>query len=582
MDAASSTEVAAGMRIDRDVPITVDDGLTLRADVFRPDDDGTYPVLLSYGPYGKGLAFQEGYGSAWDIMVDNHPDIAAGSSNAYQNWEVADPEKWVPHGYACVRVDSRGAGRSPGVIDHFSARETRDLYGCIEWAGVQPWSDGKVALTGISYYAINQWQVAAEQPPHLVCMIPWEGAADFYRDMSYHGGIYCTFFENWYDIQVRSVQHGLGSRGPVDRNTGVAVCGDEDLTDEQLAANRVDFGGDLRAHPLLDEHHLERTADLSRIEVPILSAGNWGGQALHLRGNIEGFLRSASEQKWLELHGREHWTEYYTDYGITLQREFLDHFLKGVDNGWDRRPPVLLQVRTLDGFVERAEHEWPLARTRWTRCYLDAADLTLQPEVPTERAARSYAMEGDGVTFALAPFEEGTELTGPMSARLYVSSSTTDVDLFVTVRVFSPDGEEVLFQGAIDPKTPIAQGWLRASHRKLDEQRSTPEQPVHTHDEVQPLAPGEIVPLDVEIWPTALVVPAGYQLRLTVTGVDFDHGQEGASLDHFANELRGCGPFIHDAEAMRPPEIYAGTATVHTGGDHDASLLLPVIPSEVT
>ena len=572
------SEVADGMRIDWDVPIEVDDGLVLRADVFRPDDDGTYPVLLSYGPYGKGLPFQEGYRSAWEIMVEEHPDVAAGSSNKYQNWEVADPEKWVPHGYICVRVDSRGAGRSPGFIDHFSPRETKDLYDCIEWAGVQPWSSGKVALSGISYYAINQWQVAALQPPHLTCMIPWEGAADFYRDMSYHGGIYCTFFEEWYKIQVMSVQYGLGERGPVNPVTGQPVCGDETLSEEELAANRVDFGGEMLAHPLLDEFHRDRTGDPTKIEVPFLSAGNWGGQGLHLRGNVEAFLQASSPQKWLELHGREHWTEYYTDYGVALQREFLDHFLKGVDNGWEKRPAVLLQVRTLDGFVEREEDEWPIARTRWTKRYLDVVELALREEPVAEAGERSYEMLGEGLTFRMPPLTEETEITGPLAARLFVSSSTTDADLFLTVRVFDPDGEEVLFQGAIDPKTPIAQGWLRASHRKLDPAMSTAERPYHTHDDLQPLTPGEVVQLDVEIWPTSLVVPAGSQIVLTVGGVDYDHGQEGSRLDHFANELRGNGPFIHPHPVNRPPDVFGGEATLHAGGEYESFLLLPVVP----
>jgi len=178
-----------GMRIDWDVPIEMDDGLVLRADVYRPTADGRYPVILSYGPYAKGLAFQEGYPSAWQRMVSEHPDVACGSTNKYQNWEVVDPEKWVPHGYICVRVDSRGTGRSPGYVDHFSPRETRDFYDCIEWSGVQPWSSGKVGLNGISYYAINQWQVASFAPPHLAAMCIWEGAADWYRDMTHHGGI---------------------------------------------------------------------------------------------------------------------------------------------------------------------------------------------------------------------------------------------------------------------------------------------------------------------------------------------------------------------------------------------------------
>ena len=235
----SRSEIRDGMRIDWDVPITMDDGLVLRADVFRPIVEGKYPVILSYGPYAKGLAFQDGYPSAWQRMVAEHPDVAHGSTNKYQNWEVVDPEKWVPDGYACVRVDSRGAGRSPGHIDHFSPRETKDFYLCIEWAGVQRWASGKVGLNGISYYGINQWHVATLQPPHLAAMCIWEGAADWYRDMTHHGGILSTFWANWYDMQVKTVQYGLGQRGPSSRVTGELVCGDETLADRELQIGRA-------------------------------------------------------------------------------------------------------------------------------------------------------------------------------------------------------------------------------------------------------------------------------------------------------------------------------------------------------
>ena len=200
------SEIRDNMRIDWNVAVTMDDGLVLRADVFRPVKDGQYPVILTYGPYAKNLAFQDGYPSAWQRMAEKHPDVTAGSSNLYQSWEVVDPEKWVPHDYACVRVDSRGAGCSPGYIDHFSPRETKDFYDCIEWAGVQPWSTGKVGLNGISYYGMNQWHVASLQPPHLAAMCVWEGSADWYRDMTHHGGILSTFWENWYDMQVKTVQ----------------------------------------------------------------------------------------------------------------------------------------------------------------------------------------------------------------------------------------------------------------------------------------------------------------------------------------------------------------------------------------
>ena len=185
---------------------------------FRPPEGDEDYAILAYGPYAKGLTFQEGYVDAWRTMVEGHPDVAAGSSNRYQAWEVCDPEKWVPGGYA-VRVDARGWGRSPGYIEPWSPREAQDLHDCIEWAGAQPWSNGKVGLLGISYYAINQWHVAALQPPSLAAMIPWEGFADFYRDLSYHGGIASDMKNVWYRRTVTTVQHGLGNRAAKNPNT---------------------------------------------------------------------------------------------------------------------------------------------------------------------------------------------------------------------------------------------------------------------------------------------------------------------------------------------------------------------------
>jgi len=572
------SEIRNGMRIDWDVPIPMDDGIVLRADVFRPAGQGPFAVLLSYGPYAKGLAFQDGYPSAWDRMIHDHPDVAEGSSNLYQNWEVADPEKWVPHGYACVRVDSRGCGRSPGYVDHFSPRETRDFYASIEWAAAQPWSNGKIGLSGISYYGINQWQVASLEPPHLAAMCIWEGAADFYRDMTHHGGILSTFWKNWYDMQVKTVQHGLGDRGPRSRATGELACGPETLSEEELATNRADLDRAILAHPLDDAYHRERSADWSKITVPFLSAANWGGQGLHPRGNFEGFLRAASRQKWLEVHGLEHWTHFYTDYGRRMQKRFFDYFLKGEDNGWERQPPVLLQVRHVDHFEERAEQEWPLARTRWTRLYLDPANDALAAELPSRDASRTFDALGDGLTFLSPPLRSETEITGPSAVKLFASSSTEDADFFVVLRVFTADLREVVFQGAIDPHTPIGQGWLRASHRKLDLSLSMPWRPFHTHDEIQLLRPGEVVELDIEIWPTCIVVPAGHRIGLTVRGRDYEYAASGGRLSNFKNELKGCGPFLHDDPRDRALGVFGGQTTLHCGEGYPAHLLLPIVP----
>jgi hypothetical protein len=578
------SEVRDGMHIDWNVPIEMDDGLVLRADVFRPVKDGKFPVILTYGPYAKNLAFQDGYPSAWQRMVDKHPDVTAGSTNAYQNWEVVDPEKWVPHDYVCVRVDSRGTGCSPGFIDHFSPRETKDFHDCIEWAGVQPWSSGKVGLNGISYYGINQWHVASLQPPHLAAICVWEGAADWYRDMTHHGGILSTFWENWYDMQVKTVQYGAGERGKRSRVHGELVCGPETLSEEELARNRADFGADIAAHPMDDAYHKARSPQWDKITVPVFTAANWGGQGLHPRGNFEGFTRAASKQKWLEAHGIEHWTHFYTDYGREQQLKFFDRFLHGKDTGWGKQPKVHLQIRHPgERFVGRAESEWPLKRTKWTKFYLDPKSMALTTKKPSGNVKLSFAAMGDGLTFLTPPLAEETEITGPSALKLFASSSTADADFFIVLRVFTGDMKEIVFQGAIDPHTPVAQGWLRASHRKLDKTLSTPYRPYHTHDERQPLKKGQAVELDVEIWPTSIAVPAGHRIGLAVRGKDYIYGGgSGGKLSNFKNELTGCGPFLHDDPRDRPKALFDGVTTLHFGPAKAPYVLLPVIPPKKT
>ena len=578
--AKTQSLVKDGMRIEFDVSIPARDGLLLKADIFRPNKPGRYPVIMTYGPYGKGLAFQDGYKTCWDMMSTDHPDVTNGSSNKYQNWEVVDPEKWVPHDYVCIRVDSRGAGMSPGYMQLWSPQEAVDFYDCIEWAGVQAWSNGKVGLNGISYYAMNQWQTAALQPPHLAAICTWEGAADMYRDLSHHGGILCDFIKNWYDMQVRTVQHGLAQRGPISRVTGRPVCGDTELSDEELLRNREDFAAAALKHTMDDKYWQARMPDWSKVTVPVFSAANWGGQGLHPRGNFEGFTRAASKNKWLEVHGIEHWTHFYTDYGRKLQLKFFDHFLHGKKNGWDRQPKVQLNVRHPgEKFELRQEQEWPLKRTRWTKLYLqpDAATLSTQP--PARAGKISYKGFSEGVTFMLPPQSQPMEITGPSAIKLFLSSSTTDADVFAVLRVFTPDMKEVVFHGALDPHTPIGQGWLRASHRKLDPALTKPYRPYHTHDEKQALKPGQAVELDVEIIPTSIVVPPGYRLALTLRGKDYEYPGPPGVLSNMKYPMTGCGPFTHTDKKDRPARIFDGINTLHISPKKAPYILLPVIPT---
>lgn len=570
---------AGGITVEWDVPIAADDGNVLRADVFRPTEPGRYPVILTYGPYGKGRPFQRYQAESYRTMVAMHPDIAEGTSEAYQVFELVDPEKWVPDGYVLVRVDSRGAGRSPGFLDPLSDRETRDLYGCIEWAGTQPWSNGRVGLNGISYFSMNAWQVAALNPPHLAAVCVWEGATDWYRDVTHHGGIYSTFETLWYGAIAGGAQHGLGEKGGRNPITGLLDCGDETLDPEELAARRVDLVRNDKAHPLLDDYHRDRTPDWSRITAPLLSAGNWGGLGLHLRGNTRGFELAGSAQKWLAMHDETHFSLFYAEYGLDLQKRFLGHFLRGEHTGWDSQPRVHLRTRHADGRVgERTSTDWPLPETHWTPLYLDSADGSMGTTPAARPASVSYTGKGGRTAFRyVCPAD--LELAGPVAARLYIESSTADTDLFLVLRAFAPDGTEITYVGANDPHVPISQGWLRASHRALDPGQSRPFLPVHPHDRVEPLEPGTVYEVEVEILPTSLKLPAGHTITLDVQAHDYIHpGAAERAHPDLRIPFTGSGPFLHDDPDDRPDDVFGGTVTLHTGPEHGAYLLLPVIP----
>jgi putative CocE/NonD family hydrolase len=565
------SETRDGMRVDWDAPIAMDDGVVLRADAFRPVADGQYPVILSYGPYAKGLAFQEGYKSAWTRMTTAYPETAQGSSNKYQNWELVDPEKWVPDGYAIVRVDSRGAGRSPGFLDVWSPREAKDLHDCVEWAGTQPWSNGKVGINGISYYAMNQWFVANLSPPSLKAILPWEGAADLYRDALYHGGLLSVFMTNWFTAHRMHHLRGRASRVEPDR-------WQPDMMYRWLY-DSLDSGA-LRG----------AQAQWDKIKVPMFTAGNWSGMALHLRGNTEAFMRAASKHKKLRIHAGSHVHAFYTEEGRADQLRFFDCWLKGIDNGVMGEPPVKLAIRRGRDRIEwRHEHEWPLARTKWTRLYFDLSPpaagqsenagglVSTNPDTMSSRtyaasslgsmgstsAASSQVMGGGikpgmGIALETPPLPQDVEITGPLAAVLWVSSATEDMDLFLTLRNIDADGNEVLETGQQGTPVPVAKGWLRVSHRELDPDLSLPYRPYHKHQRRLYLTQGEIVKVEVEIWPTSMVFRKGHRIRLDVQPRD---GVGSASYMHYHADYN------------------TGTNTIYAGGDRESYLLLPFIPA---
>ncbi|WP_229002224.1 CocE/NonD family hydrolase [Rhizobium sp. AB2/73] len=564
------------MLFDHDVPITMTDGLQLRANIYRPEKPGRYPVLMLMGPYGKdtSLADAPAYKTSWAKLIAKYPDLCKKSSCRYIRFEAPDPERWVTNGYIVIHADVRGAGASPGVLDPFSPRETQDYATLITWAAHQPWSSGKVGLLGTSFQAINQYQVAALQPEGLAAILPWEGAYDQYREIAYYGGILNVAWEYWWTHQVVPNQNGNAETPLVDSINGAKDTG-APLSPDVLKQNRVDPVEAFAKHPFDNAYYHQRTPDGSRITVPLLDVANWTDWS------TEGFRSAASKQKWLRIQTGDHLTPFYSDEALALQKRFFDHFLKGVNNGWEKEPRVAVQVRRPDGTTWRSAAAWPLPQTQWQRYYLDAANGSMDPALGTAAPAeKSYPGQGDGLTFTSAPFTEETEFTGPIAVRLWVGSSTADMDIFAAVRLIDPQGRDVAFMGNSDPNVPLGLGYLRGSHRAVDPARSTEYAPFHPHLTSEPMTPGQLYPVDVEFTePTSIVIPKGYRLALTIQGKDFGYGP-GATIvrakDYDLPNSSNSGLFFA-AHPNRDATLYGGTDTLATGGEHASYLLLPHI-----
>jgi uncharacterized protein len=559
------------MALDKDVAITLSDGAVLRADVYRPEAPGRYPALMTYGPYGKDSHISQFMGPGWERLKGRHPEIVAASTGKHMVFERPDPEAWVPHGYVLVHVDCRGAGRSPGTLDVNSPQEFKDFKEAIEWAGTQAWCSGKVGLLGISYYAAGQWMVASYKPKYLAAILPWAGTCDFYRDRTRHGGIFCAgFVARWWQNSVLNNQHGKADSTLTDFVNGERSTGPDALGPEELKANRLDYIDNVRAHPLLDDWYKARSADLSQIDVPALVVSNWSALGLHLRGTIQGFIGIASKEKWLKVQTGPYFATFFAPQSVAFQRKFFDRYLKGIDNGWDKEPRVDVMVRAPGDTVRRhvQSRTWPLDGTQFVKLHLDASGKTLEWKAPSAAASVSYPALSQGATFTSAPLDRDMEIAGPLLAKLQLSCSKPDMDMFCTLLAFDPSGKEINFATNFDP-IPVSQGWLRVALRKLDPARSSDWQPVHSFDAPQPLKPGEVVEAQVEVWPTAVFLPKGSRLALILSGQDYDGtGEPNSSSSGF---------FRHNDPVDRPPERYDGEHMIHTGGGRACYLQLPVL-----
>ncbi|OIW29732.1 X-Pro dipeptidyl-peptidase C-terminal non-catalytic domain-containing protein [Coniochaeta ligniaria NRRL 30616] len=581
--------------------------LPIRANVYLPlsasGDDGKWPVLVTYGPYGKDIPYATFHAGSFAEVNPEH-------RSKYSAWETPDPVYWTARGYAVVRADERGLGQSPGLLDTMSRGTSECFFDVVEWCADQEWSTGKVGLLGISYYAGSQWRVAARRPKGLAAIVPWEGMSDYYRDRCRHGGILSDkFISFWWNRQVLVNQYGRPGRSkltfPAD---GPGARGQEDtlegdLPEDALAANRRDQTRDNEANRFRDdEYYASKEYDLADIEVPLLSVANWGGILLHLRGNVEGYARAGSRLKYLRFITGRHDLPFYYREEVEVQKSFLDAFLKGRDTvGWSepgRVAPVTVTLRRGNvgfndaeaekGYAKREEEAWPIPRTEYTNFYLHP-DRSLRKTKPGAGAGAgaekklSYKALGrieqpELVSFSTPPFEEETEITGHVVAHLNVSVTPSaddgvrgepDIDLFVTLRHVDVAGDEVLYTGTAGDGVPLCKGWLRVSNRKVHDEdpkhRAYLPHREYLSTDVLPVEAGAVYGVDVEVWPTNVVVEKGGRIVFEVSSGD----------------TQGCGVFQHVSEVDRPASKFAGVNHIHFGDGLENFVTLPVIPPRV-
>ncbi|MGD0656958.1 MAG: CocE/NonD family hydrolase [Syntrophorhabdales bacterium] len=508
-----------GITCEQDIPVALRDGTIVYTDIYRPMGHTNIPVLISWSYFGKrpGDGFDE-----WQIM-----GVPPGTVSRMTKFESPDPAYWCRHGYAVANVDPRGVGHSQGDINMFGTQDGRDGYDFIEWLATQYWCNGKVGMSGNSGVAMTQWRIAAEQPPHLTCIAPWEGTGDLYRESLYEGGIPALGFSDF-------IVGSLTGPGYVDDNVEMA-----------------------KAYPFMNAYWEDKIPKWQSIRIPTYTTVCWNH--FHLRGSMEGFRKIRTQKKWLRAHREFEWPDTYCTAGLEDLRRFFDRYLKDIRNGWELTPRVRLEVmdaHEYDFQTNRPEKEFPLARTEYAKLHVDAGRGALSFQPVAEESKVSYDGETGFTTFDIA-FDKDTEITGYMKLRLWVEAEGhDDMDMFIAIQKLDEAGNWLPVNVLGEPH-PGAWGKMRVSHRELDPKLSTHFQPVQAHLKEEKLKAGEIVPVDIEIWPHSRIWHKGQQLRVLVSG-------------HYIRE-GWFEPFFWDTNNK-------GKHIIHSGGKYDSYLQIPVIP----
>lgn len=527
----------------KDVPVALRDGVTIYTDIFLPITEKKVPVLIAWSPYGKSAGTAPRYKNLYNMLgMGNH------WSSGLTKFEAPDPAYWCAHGYAVCNPDMRGIAHSEGNTTMIGSQEAQDGYDLIEWLASQSWSNGKTALTGTSYLAFSQWYIAAEHPPHLTCINPTEGLSDGYRDLAFIGGIPDNNFID--RLQINHVSAKAAKR--------------EDLTKE------------MEVYPLADAAvWKDKTADTSKITVPAFVIASYSN-TLHTMGTFRAWRSLGSQEKWLRIHDRQEWPYYYDEKNTEELRRFFDYYLLKKNNGWSNTPTVRYSLLDFQGSNQTdipSESFPPLASIN-KRYYLNGKSRLLQenPEAGDFPVRYSSEYLPGRCSFQMT-FDKETQFVGYPKAKLFMEvDGYDDMDVFVWIQKLDGLGnvlsefvvpnhgaalQDFTQEGASALRYKGAWGRLRASMRRLDSKLATEELPAYRFDRVEKLAQGEVVELDIILSPLGLSYRSGETLRIVVSTKD--------ELGSVMPGTPGCTP------------DNKGTHILHTGGEYASYLQLPLL-----
>lgn len=528
---------------EKDVAVSMRDGVIIYADVFRPVGSEKVPVIIAWSPYGKSGGTAPRTTNLFNMLGLNN-----GMLSGLAKFEGPDPAYWCAQGYAICNPDARGIAHSEGNNTMIGTQEGRDCYDLIEWLAEQSWCNGKVGLSGTSYLAFSQWFIAAEQPPHLAAINPNEGLSDAYRDLSMRGGMADLNFTK--RLQVNHVN--------------VAKVLREDVYEEALR------------YPLANNPVWEdKIPRFDKITVPAYVVASYSN-TLHTQGTFRAWRRMASKDKWLRIHNSQEWPDYYDDANTEDRKRFFDYYLKGVDNGWENTPRVRYAILDMEGGdkLNQTANEFPPKEVVYEKYYLDGRTRSLTMEAPSQEVKAVYDTESEpGMVSFIVRFEEETVMVGYPKLHLWVESEgADDMDIFVLVQKLDVRGnhlqqflvpnqgammQDFTERGASVLRYKGSNGRLRVSARYLDEKLSTDIIPAHSFDRIEKLHPGEIVEIEIDLFPIGMTFYKGEQLRLVISG---------------RNDL---GAIMPGTPGYVPENT--GKHIVHTGGVHASYLQLPVI-----